>query len=94
MKSAGAAGRKNPIGPTVPPALEAVKAAPPYDLPNGYSFMSVKLNPLYRMSGTDERLVVVPETANRHGYALRAEYLNPPYPVPPIETQANTEVDE
>lgn len=94
VRSAKASGRNNPNAPTVSPALKAVKEAPPDSLPTGYSFMSVKLNPLYKLSGMDDRLVVVPETANRHGYALRAEYLNPPYPVPPIETQANSDSEE
>ena len=73
--------------PHVPPVTEAVENAEPSNLPHGFSFMSVRLNPLHRIPGAEERLLYVPETAYREGYTLKADFTATPFPEPPDDEE-------
>lgn len=67
--------------PHVPPVLEAVEKSEPSNLPHGFSFMSVRLNPLHRPTDNkEERLLHIPETAYRQGYTLRVDFDAVPFP--------------
>lgn len=66
----------------VPAVTEAVNNAEPTNLPHGFSFMSVRLNPLHRLPDGEERLLYVPETAYREGYTLQADFTATPFPEP------------
>lgn len=78
----------------VPPVVEVMESSRQPDLPRGFSFMSIRLNPMHRLPEPESgRLVRVPETAYRQGYVLQAAFTATPFPGPADEEDGYSEDD-